>query len=275
MLRKLIKHEFKATYKMFLILYSALLVLTLLTKITTKLPSGNTFFMFGKTLTIGMYVMVIIFLTLLSSVILVVRYFNNMYMDQGYLTHTLPVKAWHLIVSKLITYSVWMMTSCVAMVLSLVIMFCDTEMFKDIMEVLGIIFDGVVDEPGMIPLIILGMFSMILQVPGDLLKLFASMSIGQLCRKHKVIGSIGAYFIINYILNMAMTVAMYFMPAFVNMMDEVDRKLTYAKNASEVLGVISLPAYIYLGLVILVQLVLGTVFFVFSERITTKKLNLD
>ena len=48
MLGKLIKHEFKETYKIFGILYGAFILLTLISRFSLKLPFDNMFLFDGN-----------------------------------------------------------------------------------------------------------------------------------------------------------------------------------------------------------------------------------
>ena len=89
MLGKLIKNEFKATYKMFVMLFCSLVVLTLLTRFCIYIPFENTVFKIMTAILTVVYVVAMAFMSLLSLVLVIKRFYQNMLRDQGYLSHTL------------------------------------------------------------------------------------------------------------------------------------------------------------------------------------------
>lgn len=139
MLKKLIKHEFKATAKTMGLLFGAVLLLSILTSVSLKLPEGNQVFDTIKAVLIGVYVVVMLGMMFAGILLLIFRFYNNMLKDQGYLTHTLPVKMWQHIVAKVLTYFVWIVAAVVVAAVSLGIFLMGTGVvdFSQIGEVMS------------------------------------------------------------------------------------------------------------------------------------------
>ena len=127
MLGKLLKYEFKATARIFLLMYAALLVLAGFNAIIIPF-NGNTTLGFLEalptlhttitTLSTLMYVLAAIAVCVVTFVIIIVRFYR-MLGDEGYLWFTLPVTANQQILSKLIAAFVWSFASLIVFVISI------------------------------------------------------------------------------------------------------------------------------------------------------------
>ena len=102
MLKKLLKYDLQSTFKILVIFYSLSIFFALLTRIFLSVDNSFIMNIVGKIcsgVTISM-----IFNILINNVMrLWVRYKNNFYSDEGYLTHTLPTTRKCLHLSKTLT----------------------------------------------------------------------------------------------------------------------------------------------------------------------------
>ena len=114
MLGKLLKHDFIAAWKVPVILDAALIVFGIMTAaLIQAIPHMDsslsmslfTFSFFGS------YYIGIIAANIVTLIFLVIRYYRNLYTAEGYLTFTLPVHTDLIVLSKVITGSVWMCLS--------------------------------------------------------------------------------------------------------------------------------------------------------------------
>ena len=84
MLGKLIKHEFKATGKSFVLLFGATLALTVFSKIAMYLPFDNLIWQ----IIVGVAAVACVFCIfagfIVAFVIMIYRFYNNMLKDEGY-----------------------------------------------------------------------------------------------------------------------------------------------------------------------------------------------
>lgn len=138
MLGKLLKYDFRSMGKQFAYVWPAVLVLALVNRFTLgsalyqgssdigvpgQLASGLVFFLYWA---------IIMAMMVLTLVFVIQRFFKGLLGDEGYLMHTLPVKPWQLIFSKLICSIVTFIVSVLVGLLSIfiVIPFSTTDMLN-------------------------------------------------------------------------------------------------------------------------------------------------
>lgn len=212
MLGKLFKYEFKNTAKLILTIYGIFIASTLISTIglstdvmqadIDRLPLIFQLLFFAVMM---LYILSMFALFLVTFVYVCIHFYKTMYSDQGYLTHTLPVKPMTLFNVKLTTAWVWMMGSMVLFVLSIFIMMLGATK--------GELFDIVLSSPipqllekfeqvfGMkfLSFILLMIVTMAFSCVSYLLMVYASISIGQLFNQHKIVMAVVAGIVI-YIL---------------------------------------------------------------------------
>ena len=120
MLRKLLKHEFRATGRVMLPLYLILLATAVGANFSTRGLLETDFQILdilGGLLVVA-FVVAIIAVCVMSMVVMVQRFYKNLLQDEGYVMMTLPVSTHQHIWSKLIVSAVWfaltIVTVCVA-----------------------------------------------------------------------------------------------------------------------------------------------------------------
>ena len=115
MLGKLLKYEFKATSRILLPLYGALLIFAFIVKIFigTKLDGVNMDFLGGIPAVVSIFTygatMAAVFIV--TIFIIIQRFYKNLLGDEGYLMNTLPVSTTSNISSKLISAIIWSLVS--------------------------------------------------------------------------------------------------------------------------------------------------------------------
>lgn len=221
MLGKLFKYEFKNTAKVMLAIYGVLVFTTLLVSIgssmkamqgvnLTDVPPVVELFFAASVL---MYVLSIFALFTVSYVYLCIHFYKTMYSDQGYLTHTLPVKPVTLFNVKLVTSLVWMILTAVLFALSIFAFLIGAsrgEIFSS--EVAGRMAEIIKYEFVPIFGMTFGQFllfivlSFIISCLSYLLMIFASISIGQLFTGHKIAGSFATGIIIYMVQQVIATI---------------------------------------------------------------------
>lgn len=275
MLGKLIKHEFKETYKLFGILYGAFILLTLISRFSLILPFDNII-----SEVIGVFLNIVYFisifgLSLAVTIIVMIRFYHKMMKDEAYLTHTIPVKTWEHIVAKITTYSVWMILSVIMMIASLALYFVGTEEFGDIMEIIEKAVGVVGDYPVLISSIVIGIVLCILQAFANLLMYSAALSLGQMFRKHKIAGAVMFYFVLNYGLSMVSSTLMYLMPGYLDKVEAFEVNVAKADSVKEVVSMVCGTAnFIMLYTMIILFIMIGVCFFI-TNHMLSKKLELE
>ncbi len=107
MLTNLIAFDLKNSARLLVPLHIALLIFTILGRITL----GSDFLMQMPdeifALLVIFYVMMVIVVGVISSFYFIYWFYKNLFTDEGYLMHTLPVKPWQLVASKLTGLFFW------------------------------------------------------------------------------------------------------------------------------------------------------------------------
>ena len=198
MLTKLISHEWKDTFKVPALLLTITVLLSAASLVYFSVADQATADIDLNVRNFVLYIAYILILSGLSMILTIyfaIRFYKNLYTDEGYLMHTLPVKPWMLIVSKLTIGTIWFSLIDLLLVgaITLITLIALPTMFQSyhtIFTVPSILFLA-------IPVMIIGsVFS--------LLTIYASISLGQLFSSHKVLASILCYLGLSTILSTAM-----------------------------------------------------------------------
>ena len=120
MLGKLLKYDLKWIYKLIVIYYGLALVFALIGRGLSLIDNSLVFDVISK-ISCGTSV-AMMFNILINNIIRIwVRYINNVYKDESYLTHTLPVTKSEIYLSKVLSGLITMATSIVVVLVSFVI----------------------------------------------------------------------------------------------------------------------------------------------------------
>ncbi len=179
MLRKLMKYEFKATGRIMLPLYGALLGFSIINKIFigTNMAEVNMDFLGGIPAIITMigYFVTMVAVFVGTLFITVQRFYKNLFGDEGYLMNTIPVKSSQNIVNKLVVSMVWTIISGFIAATSIFVMAYEPGVLKEVIREFKNIYSEIgLNVFGIIEFIILGIVSLAHQI----MMLYASLSIG-------------------------------------------------------------------------------------------------
>ena len=124
MLRKLLKHEFRATARVMLPVYLVLLVSAVGANFSAQIlnGSGSRFLNILGGLMIMAYTLANAAVWVVTFVLMVQRFYKNLLEDEGYVMLTLPVSIHQQVWSKLIVSAVWFAGTFLAMCLSILVM---------------------------------------------------------------------------------------------------------------------------------------------------------
>lgn len=276
MLGKLLKHEFTVTSRYFLPMFLIIAAITALLKISLLLSEGSifmsieisTFLSIVEGLLIAIYVLVLIGTAILSLFLLVKRFYTNMFGDEGYLTHTLPVTGTQHLNSKLICSFTWMILLIPVWILSLLILFSGTDLFSDFTYFGSMAMEEtrILQVSGFSIHILI--FEILLCLP---LNLFASILSYYLCitlgqhfmGNHRLAGSILFYFVLSVISSMVTSVFNAIIEGTV-----LNDTMLYTTTAAIQVGTIML------GVALLITMIQIIVYYLITNYLLTKKLNL-
>ena len=262
MLGKLIKYEFKATMRSFLVIYASLILTGALIGI----------FMLANVdvgMSLGMLIMVALMITLgvLTITVIIKRFSKNLLGDEGYLMMTLPVSAKKIVASKIITSVVYLILSTIVVFLVFVVIMLPSGMatMEEFIQSMGNVWNYMVMNLLSARDIILNMIITfmlgIVDYISFILVIYTSLSIGQLkpFNKHRTPVAIIAFFIINMIVSVISD-------GLSNLLESMN--ILTAPQSMSMLNAVSLYTLTFYSVV-------SIVLFMITSYILEKKLNLE
>ena len=112
MLGKLMKYEWKATWKLLLTANLVTVVMAVLAwalENVVKYPSEFSLVDFMQTIVLFTFFISVLAVSVGTVIYLIHRFYTSTYGDQGYLLHTLPVDTHHIIIAKVLVSTIWML----------------------------------------------------------------------------------------------------------------------------------------------------------------------
>ena len=204
---RLIKYELRSSIKLMGVIWAALIVTSFLFSISINFMGNimrsssiaSTLINLFQGITGMLYIAVFIATAAASVVIIIMRFYKGLLSDEGYLMHTLPVKPWQLITAKGVSALIIVCASVIVSILSIMIL-ADTGSFGAIVEFCDLIREMFREEPKVILVAAEFLVLAILSLLKSIYQIYASLSIGQLAGKHRILLSLGAYVGINIVI---------------------------------------------------------------------------
>ena len=274
MLGKLFKYEFSATGRVFLPMYGALLVMSVIARIfyTSNIRSD-----IATMLITMLLVMLFTAVWVVTLVIIVRRFWTNLLGREGYLMNVLPVNPWEHVLAKTVTSGVWIIAGTVVSVVAFLIMLFGLpeladidlrEFFADFDEFMAYLRDG--NITGQVVLIIVqGVLLAVVSSFQFTLTAYASMCVGQLADSHRTLASIGAYFGLNTAQSLITSLANDV--GYFKTVSMVPAGTEYAEYARRAL----VNTNQFMALFLLLSVVVCVAMFFVSSTLLKKKLNLQ
>ena len=288
MLGKLLKYDFKSMWKQFAIVWPAALVLALVARLCrgqfagVKVAFGHAqpgFYYQGPVLQALsgvcelVFVCVLIAMFVVAMVFAVQRFYKGLLGDEGYLMHTLPVRPWQLILSKLLCAEA-------ATVISVLVALASIGIFVwgygERLIVSGTISGTILEAllRAVTPLswgeIWLLLAEVLVQALAAGLKtylqIYAAITIGHLFQKHRVAMTFAAYVVISALISLLRRVPDIWVLTSVGVIGGQDGPTVVTTS-----GNIHATIWVGTGL----YLVLAAVFFFVTDYILKRRLNLE
>ncbi len=269
---KLIKYEFRSSIGFIGIIWAGLLAAGLLTGITSKVThnlfageENHVLKNLLEAIPVIIYVALFVAMIVATIIIVVVRFYKGLLGEEGYLMHTLPLKPWQLITAKGIVAAIVVIAGGIVAVLS-VFTIIGINDSREAFAILSEIFKELAARPVLIlvvfEFIVLGIFGVLKSI----YQVYASLCIGQLVNRHRILLAVGAYIGINIVMGVIFAIV-------VSLFDTAQIEYMFEK-AFFTLGEIGTVNAV-MGVMILVTVIQLAIFHIISERIMTKKLNLQ
>lgn len=285
MLGKLFKYENKSVSKLLTPMALAVIILPVLGALILKMQ-----FIFGDkfengsiissifSLASGIMIFFIVIATIsacfISLFILMQRYYKNLFSDEGYLTFTLPVKTGSIILSKLFTAVIWSVIVAVCTIIGVMIFvlfgtsasFINNEVVDGFSQVFKQIFEFYFTGSAVqIIFLIELLISIIVSLFTNILLMYLAITIGcQIAKKHKVLASIGMYFVISSVVSVLSTIIQVITTT--TLYGGFD--FIYVEPTLSDVTLILLPSIIF-------SIILGVCYFLLNNYILKNKLNIE
>ncbi len=283
MISRLADYEIRSSLKYVGVLWAGVLVASIFLGLAGKVVDGGLSDQPSTIASIAVVVFTalfgILFVAMLvgTAAVIILRFYKGLLGEEGYLMHTLPVKTGQLIIAKgLVAAGVILITILVSIV-SFTVSAGITGF--DIWNTLRSFFEAIRECPPAILLIIEAFLIILASILAEIYEIYASLSIGQLTGKHRVLLSIGAYIGIESILN---TLGILMISLLVNtsLGERISSKfdslaMLDTMNTGDIAGkaiMLAQPEIIFVLVLILAEVV---IFHIVSERILSRKLNLQ
>ena len=269
---KLMKYELRGCLRIFLPLWAAVLVLSVINGFTQGSQMNISGFwprMILFTLPAIALFILMIGMFAVALVIIVRRFYNGLLGEGGYFAFSLPATTGQQILARLITSGLMQIGCFVVAFLSAVIIFsiqAKNPILGELKTVLNLAVTVLKRYPHITLLIIEGIMLVLLFTASTILRLYSAMAIGHLSASHRVWLSVGAYLVMGWIISFAigkLGISMIQMFENTNFTVAAETAAESINNCAKVTG-----------LVIIVLLVENVILWLVTQLILNKKLNI-
>ncbi len=281
MLSKLLKYEFKSTGRTFGLCYAGVVAAALLLRIlavfsehidlSQMLPRAALMFTSFLTGLLGVaYAVMIVAVCVITFLLILQRFYKNLLSGEGYLMHTLPVRPWQHITSKLIAAVVWTILSFLVVCVSVLVLCADHTLLPGLVQEMAELQQAFAAEFQMPLWLLCGEFILmtLVSLAASVLQIYAAIMLGHQADKHRIAMAVVAYFVIQF----ALSILMY---ALILMGLFVPDGIRFAVGSIlGGMGAAGLTSTMLLGITA-ANAVLGAIFFAMTEFLMRRRLNLE
>lgn len=291
MLRKLMKHEFKALGRYFLPMLAFIVILTPLFSIMMRLgftSDANGITAVMAVLSLTSFIIMLFAMYIAVYIFIILRFYRTTATSEAYLTFTLPAKPSQILCSKLIIAAVYQIITFAVTILSIIGTLFITGILKP--DYISRFFDMVRTAFDMYPeagsvmrtTLILILIGMLISAFASSLQFYCSIMLGQLFNNHRVLISIGMYVGIYIVMQMVSMIVS--IPVAMNSImnsnsvtiNDTAFGTEYAINAGDTIEqfiqtMTDMNSSLLVGFTI--SIVFGVAFYITTVMIMKKKLN--
>ena len=283
MLSKLLKYEMMSTGRIFVVCYIGVLVTALLFRLLGALAwdYGNELdtvqgFLAIPNIVAGlsmmMYVVMVVAVIVVTIIFILQRFYKNLLTGEGYLMHTLPVTAAQHIWSKLIAAVIWTILSSIVVVLSVCVLSMTGELlaafieeWREFLAVFRIYFGVPFSLIALECVVVL-----VVSIAVSILEVYLAIMLGHQAAKHKIAMAVVAYVGISVVLNIIFSIGLNLLLVSAYGLHLMDWLGRIAENMTPMQWL----QVMLLGSLVL-NLIMGIVFYVITERLMRRNLNLE
>ena len=210
MLRKLLKHEFRATARIMGPLYLILLVTAIGANFSARVMdrADSKLLNILGALVVMAFVVAIIGVCFMSFALMLQRFYRNLLRDEGYIMFTLPASVHQQVWSKLIVSAVWYIATGVVVILSFLVAAYEVGFVSAFFRGLGQVLEAMTAYYALngtaffLELIVLCFVGCV----AFALQFYAAMAVGHSFSNHKMLLSVAFYFGFQFVSQVVGTV---------------------------------------------------------------------
>ena len=221
MLGKLLKYEILAEYRKYAVLYigtiAAAIFFLIFDKGLKQLGDWQIIDVFSSLMAI-LFVMLCFASLVMVAVFAIGRFDKNLFRDEGYLMHTLPVKPWEHMASKILASYIWAIISLIVIAIGISIVTCGFDWISNI--IYGIKTDFMEEFGGqndfdmfmqktVRTMMIYFTVTMILYPAMLLIYIYFCIAVGSLFNGHRTLMAVITFFVINAVSQVITSIFMF------------------------------------------------------------------
>lgn len=260
MLGKVLKYDLKALCRYLIPLYAVLFGLGIMIRLLGFFDNVSII-----AIICGLMIVALVVLSCLSFVlngIFSVKYYlENLFKDEGYLTHTLPVKKGTLLFSKVLASLVTFSMTALVLIISLIVAFYQKGLFVDVVKVLNLSIYGMTVYEFLLFMIVYGIIGYV----ATILMVYAAVAIGYSRSSNKLVSSVVwgliFYFVMEFLYLGLLGIIMIINPTFIS---NLDNSVFMMKDLIT-----------FFSIFMVFTALIGGVYYYISYRFMDKKLNLE
>ena len=263
MLKKLIKYDLENIYKVLVIFYILSLFFAILTRLFLSIEDSFILNIIGKILS-GVTISMIFNILINNLMRLWVRFKNNFYGDESYLTHTLPVSKKTLYLSKFLTSFITLFTSILVIGLTLFIAYYSKENITLVKNILLPVLN--IYNSSIIKILLAFLFIFFLEFLSALQSGYTGIILGFKMNNAKTPFSV-LYGFITYMISQVFALFMIFITGLFN------KNIMDLFYTNEIINVDTIKVIIYLTIVI--YSIITLIWYFINTNLFQKGVNVD
>ena len=263
MLGKVLKYDLKWVYKVVVVFYILALVFSIIGRGLNEIDNSLVFSVLAK-ISFGIAISMMINSLVNCLMRLWSRFIKNLYKDESYLTHTLPVSKKTIYASKVISAIICMFTTTIIALASLFICYyskTNIEILKSLLELAASTYNTTV-----IKLLLLVTFVIFLEIIFIVLIGYTGIVIGYKSNKNKMVRTITIAFAL-YMITQVVTLAVIFVYGIFN------PNVMNLINTTDIINIDAIKSVMYVGIVTYIGYIL--LYYVLAKKLLEKGVNVD
>ncbi len=274
MLKKLLKYDLKWTYKILNIIYVLSIIFAIITRFLIELNSPTSILKdiiksslalkITLEITRGIAITILINIMVNTIIRIILRFKSNLFSDEAYLTHTLPIPKQTIYLSKVLNAIIISLTSIFVIIISLTIMYYskeNIEIIKNTLSITASIYNSTV-----IRLILVLFLVVFTQLTLIIMIVYSAILLGYSKSDKRIIKSV-TYGIISYLITQILVLLIVYIIGL------FDPSIMQVFTSNTVKDITILKKLMYI--IITIYLLFNIIYYYIGQRILKQGINID